>query len=163
MTILRPTALNASDFEPFGDIIDTEGAPDIIINQGRCGRYHDRATLDFCAGNAGISLFHTDLVTWPITISVMERHPLGSQAFIPMSHAPFLVVVAHDKVGMPDSPKALMTAPGQAINIHRNIWHAPLLALHAPGLFAIIDRIGPESNLEEYILEQDYIIEQDIH
>lgn len=123
-----------------------------------CGRYHDRALLDFGEdGRAGISLFHAQVRTLPYTCDLLERHPEGSQAFIPMSEAPFLVIVAEDDAG-PVRPRAFLTAPGQAINFHRGTWHGVLTPLHAPGLFAVVDRIGATANLEEHKLDDPLVI-----
>ena len=142
--------LSAEDFAPFGDVIDTSGAPDKIINQGLCGRFHDRATLDFSDGRAGVSLFKAEPRSLPLTLEMVERHPLGSQTFVPMSMDPLLVIVALDQGGAPSVPRAFVTAPGQAINFHRGTWHGVLTPLSEPGLFAVIDRIGPGDNLEEF-------------
>ncbi|MEL7099479.1 MAG: ureidoglycolate lyase [Pseudomonadota bacterium] len=144
--------LSAVAFAPFGDVLDCSGGPDKLINAGLCGRYHDRAKLDFGDGRAGLSLFNAQPRSFPYTLNLMERHPEGSQAFIPMSEHPFLITVAPDQNGIPGPPQAFITAPGQAINIHRNIWHGVLTPLHAPGLFAVIDRIGDGPNLEEHPL-----------
>ena len=141
--------LTADAFAPFGDVLDTQGAPDRLINAGLCGRYHDRAALDFGDGRAGISLFDAQPRSLPYTCDLLERHPEGSQAFIPMTQAPFLLIVAPDADGKPGAPLAFVTAPGQGINLHRGTWHGVLTPLHAPGLFAVIDRIGPGANLEE--------------
>ncbi len=89
---------------------------------------------------------------------MMERHPLGSQAFIPMSMTGFLIIVAEDKNGRPGVPKAFVSQPGQAINFKRNVWHGVLTPLEAPGLFAVIDRIGTAENLQEYWFEQPYTV-----
>ena len=89
---------------------------------------------------------------------MVERHPLGSQGFIPMSLDPFLVVVAPDAGGAPRQPLAFRTAPGQWVNIARNTWHGVLTPLHAPGLFAVIDRIGEGANLEEHWFDQPYLV-----
>lgn len=145
--------LTAEAFAPFGDLLDCAGAPDKIINQGKCGRYHDRARLDFGTGRAGISLFRADLRSLPLTLDMVERHPLGSQAFIPMSEHAFLVIVARDLGGTPDRPRAFVTTPGQAINFHRNTWHGVLTPIAGNGLFAVVDRIGDGDNLEEHWFE----------
>lgn len=158
MTTLSPVPITARDFAPFGDLIDTGGAPDKIINQGLCGRYHDRARLDFTEGRAGISLFHADPRALPLMLEMVERHPDGSQCFIPMSAHPFLVIVAPDAGGQPGTPRAFVTAPGQAVNYHRGVWHGVLTPLHAPGLFAVVDRIGPGENLEEHWFDTPYTI-----
>ena len=141
-------------FAPFGDVLHAAGAPDKMINQGLCGRHHDRARMDFGAdGRAGISIFNAEKRTLPYTLDLVERHPDGSQAFIPMSLEPFLVIVAEDDGGRPTNIQAFITAPGQGINLLRNTWHGVLTPLSAPGLFAVIDRIGDTPNLEEFPLE----------
>ena len=148
--------LTADAFAPFGDLLDCSGDPDKLINQGLCGRYHDRATLDFADGRAGISLFEAELRSLPYTLDLLERHPLGSQAFVPMSFDPFLVIVAPDENGKPGTPRAFLTQSGQAINLHRNTWHGVLTPLSGTGLFAVIDRIGDGANLEEHWLDTAY-------
>ena len=150
--------LDQAAFAPFGDVLDTEGAPDRLINQGLCGRYHDRAQLDFGDGRAGISLFDAEPRSLPLLLDMVERHPEGSQCFVPMSHDAFLVVVAPDEEGRPGRPRAFRTAPGQAVNFHRGVWHGVLTPLSAPGLFAVIDRIGPGANLEEHWFDTPYTV-----
>ena len=141
-------------FAPFGDVLHAAGAPDKMINQGLCGRHHDRARMDFGAdGRAGISIFNAEKRTLPYTLDLVERHPDGSQAFIPMTLEPFLVIVAEDDGGKPSNIQAFITAPGQGINLLRNTWHGVLTPLGEPGLFAVIDRIGDTPNLEEFPLE----------
>jgi ureidoglycolate lyase len=146
--ILEP--LTHAAFAPFGDVLDVTGAPDKMINQGMCGRYHDRAALDFADGTAGISLFKAEPRNFPIMLDMMERHPEGSQAFIPMSMDPFVVVVAPDNDGQPGQPRAFVTTAGQGVNYHRNTWHGVLTPLHEPGMFTVVDRIGEGPNLEEH-------------
>lgn len=150
--------MSKSDFSPFGDVIDCEGDPDKIINQGLCGRFHDRAQMDFSDGNGGISLFRAEPRELPLTLEMMERHPDGSQAFIPMSLDAFLVIVAPDENGRPGHPRAFRTEPGQAINFYRNTWHGVLTPLVAPGLFAVVDRIGAGPNLEEHWFTEPYTV-----
>ncbi|GHD98813.1 ureidoglycolate hydrolase [Defluviimonas sp. 20V17] len=156
---LTPEPLTAAAFAPFGDVLDASGAPDKIINQGLCGRWHDRARLDFgSGGRAGISLFRAEPRSLPYSLQMVERHPEGSQAFLPMHEHPFLVVVAPDADGVPAMPRAFLTAPGQAINLHRGTWHGVLTPLHAPGLFAVVDRIGEGANLQEHWFDTPYIV-----
>ena len=154
--IIEP--MTADAFAPFGDLLEAKGTPDKIINQGLCGRFHDRARMDFSDGRAGISIFHAEKRDLPLKLDLVERHPDGSQAFVPMSHQPFLVVVAEDQNGTPQNIRAFLTEAGQAINIHRGVWHGVLTPLHDPGLFAVIDRIGEGPNLEEYWLPDEVII-----
>ncbi|MDB2548002.1 ureidoglycolate lyase [Paracoccaceae bacterium] len=154
--IIEP--MSADAFAPFGDLLEAKGTPDKIINQGLCGRFHDRARMDFSDGRAGISIFHAEKRDLPLKLDLVERHPDGSQAFVPMSHQPFLVVVAEDQHGIPQNIRAFLTEAGQAINIHRGVWHGVLTPLYDPGLFAVIDRIGEGPNLEEYWLPDEVII-----
>lgn len=148
--------ITATAFAPFGDVLNCAGEPDKIINQGKCGRYHDRAILDFSDGRAGISLFKAELRALPLILDLMERHPEGSQCFVPMSHDAFLVIVAQDAGNAPGTPLAFRTEPGQAINFHRNTWHGVLTPLTGTGLFTVIDRIGAGDNLQEHWLDTPY-------
>lgn len=158
-TTITARPLTADAFAPFGDVLEATGDPDWLINAGACGRWNDRARLDFDAdGRAGISLFKAEPRALPYTLDLMERHPLGSQAFVPMSMTSFLVCVAGDESGAPGVPEAFLTAPGQAINIHRNVWHGVLTPLEAPGLFAVVDRIGVGSNLAEHVLVPPLVV-----
>jgi ureidoglycolate lyase len=151
--------LTAAAFAPFGDVLDATGVPDRIINAGLCGRFHDRATLDFGpGGRAGISVFLAEARSLPYSLDLLERHPEGSQAFLPMTEAPFLVIVAPDDGGRPGAPRAFLTDGAQGINLHRNIWHGVLTPLSAPGLFAVVDRIGPTPNLQEYRLPTPLLV-----
>ncbi len=88
----------------------------------------------------------------------MERHPEGSQAFLPMSAHGFLVTVAEDAGGKPGQPRAFLTEPGQGVNFHRGTWHGVLTPLKAPGLFAVVDRIGDTPNLDEFLLDPPVIV-----
>ncbi len=141
--------LTAEAFAPFGDVLEASGSPDRWINAGLCGRHHDLARIDCHEGKTGISLFNAEPRALPYTLDLMERHPIGSQAFIPMTQHPFLVTVAPDLNSQPGVPLAFLTAPGQGINFHRGIWHGVLTPLHTPGLFAVIDYVGEAANLEE--------------
>jgi len=152
--VIQP--ISARGFAPFGEVIDCAGAPDKVINQGQCGRFHDRVDLDFVDGQAGVSLFNANPRTLPYQLDLVERHPEGSQAFIPMSEHPFLVIVAPDIEGAPGVPLAFETKPGQAVNFYRGTWHGVLTPLHAPGLFAVVDRIGPGDNLQEHWFDAPY-------
>ncbi|MGB1389958.1 MAG: ureidoglycolate lyase [Paracoccaceae bacterium] len=158
MTRVSIEPLTAKAFQPFGDVLDISGAPDRMINQGLCGRYHDRARLEFLDGRAGVSLFNAEPRTLPYRLEMVERHPDGSQTFIPMTQKPFLVIVAPDTAQGPGLPRAFRTAPGQAINFLRNTWHGVLTPLTAPGLFAVVDRIGPGANLEEFWFDEPYLV-----
>ena len=134
--------MDAEAFAPFGDLIDYNRDPDYAINNGMCDRYHALAKSDVSTGGGQtvISLGRARIYKLPLKLEMMERHPLGSQAFIPLQQNPFLVVVAPDDNGQPGLPQAFMTMPGQGVNYHRNTWHAVLTPLSTPADFLIVDR-----------------------
>ncbi|MEL7026542.1 MAG: ureidoglycolate lyase [Pseudomonadota bacterium] len=158
MTEIPVQPISAEALAPFGDLLEASGAPDKIINQGLCGRYHDRATFDFGGGRAGASVFKAEPRSLPYSLEMVERHPDGSQLFVPMSMDPFLVIVAPEMGNGPGTPTAFRTEPGQAINFHRGTWHGVLTPLAKPGLFAVIDRIGPGPNLEEHWFDTPFTV-----
>jgi ureidoglycolate lyase len=143
---IKPEPLTAAAFAPFGDVLDATGEFR-LINDGLCQRHHDRARLDFGDARGGLSIFHAEPRLLPYTFDLIERHPEGSQAFIPMTQHPFLVIVSR---GPQATPRAFLTDGAQGINLHRGTWHGVLTPLHVPGLFAVLDRIGAGANLEEY-------------
>ena len=147
MKTLRAEPLTADAFAPFGDVLDATGEHR-LINAGLCKRHHDRAQLDFGPeGRAGISVFQAEPRALPYEFDLIERHPEGSQAFLPMTADPFLVIVS---TGPGATPRAFLTNGAQGINLHRGTWHGVLTPLSSPGLFAVVDRIGTTPNLEEY-------------
>jgi len=160
--IIHIEPLTVAAFAPFGDVLDVSGEPDKIINQGLCGRYHDRAAVDVTDGKAGISLFNAQARQLPLVLDMVERHPDGSQAFLPMSFSPFLVIVAPDENGKPGRPRAFLSTAGQGVNYHRGTWHGVLTPLHAPGLFAVIDRIGAGDNLQEHWFDTPFTVENKV-
>lgn len=157
--VIKALPLSAEAFAPFGEVLEAVGDPDKVINQGLCGRHHDKAVLDFADGRAGISVFDATPRSLPYTLEMVERHPEGSQAFLPMHQNPYLVIVAPDADGAPGRPVAFLAAPGQGVNYHRGTWHGVLTPLHAPGLFAVVDRIGDGANLEEVWFDAPFIVE----
>ena len=150
--------IDPASFSPFGEVLDAAGDPDRLINRGLCGRWHDRAALDFADGRAGVSIFRAEPRSLPYTLDMVERHPEGSQTFLPMTEHPFLVIVAPDERGRPGTPRAFLTAPHQGVNLRRGTWHGVLTPLRAPGLFAVVDRIGPGANLEEHHFAAPYTV-----
>ncbi len=153
--------LTKETFAPFGDVIEP-GENSIAINAGMCARHHDLAQLDFGSGRAGISLFEGKTRTFPYRLDLVERHPEGSQAFIPMSAIPLLITVCADQDGTPGRPQAFMMGAGQAVNLHRGIWHGVLAPMGAPGqqgLYAVVDHIGDAPNLEEHRFDLPWVIQ----
>lgn len=152
--ILRPQPLTKAGFARFGEVIELEGAHHYGINQGFTERFHKLAEADTAAegGSAIISMFVGEPRPAPIEIKLMERHPLGSQAFYPLQDRDWLVVVADDPL-TPQSLYAFTATGQQGVNYARNVWHHPLLVLDPGSRFLIVDRKGPEKNLEEYWFE----------
>ena len=149
--------LTPATFAPFGDVIEAAGAS-FPINAGMCDRFHDLARVDVQGGRLGISVGRARPYALPLALGFVERHPLGSQAFVPMSEDPFLVIVAPDEEGRPGRPRAFLTAPGQGVNYLRGTWHGVLTPLGRAASFVIVDRIGDGANLEEHAYETPWEI-----
>lgn len=150
--------LTEAAFAPFGDVLEARGSPDKRINGGLCARFHNRARIDI-AGRTGLSVFLAEPRALPYSLDLIERHPSGSQAFIPMHGHPFLVIVAASPEA---TPRAFLTDGAQGVNLHRGIWHGVLTPLHAPGLFSVIDRCAdsgdPDRNLEEHRFDTPWTV-----
>ena len=141
--------LNAENFSAFGDVVETSGHDPVGINQGFAERFNDLAFVDVAAegGAVNISLFEARPRPAPIAITLMERHPLGSQLFHPLQNEDWLVLVcAHPLVR--DSFRCFRASGFQGVNYARNVWHHPLLVF-SPSRFLVVDRKGPGINLEE--------------
>ena len=143
MTKVIPTPLSAEAFAPFGDVIETNSAKEKRdINEGNTVRYHDLAELTLTTHNGKplINIFRTTPLSMPIKLKMMERHPLSSQAFIPLSRMPYLVVVApagdFDESGI----RVFLATGTQGVNYHPGTWHHYSLALQGVSDFLVIDR-----------------------
>ena len=152
---VRP--LNCDEFARFGEVIEVAGAEIQSINEGTTERYHDLAAVDVGEqdGKTLINIFRGKPRPQPIEIRMMERHPLGTQAFYPLQPQEYLVVVSDtpDPPG-PDDLYAFRASGAQGINYRKNIWHHPLLVLVPNHDFLVIDRGGPGENLEEHFFEE---------
>ncbi len=118
MKPLKPTPLTADAFAPFGTVIETPGADAFAINDGHCIRHHALAITDVARRNGAaiISIFAAQPYALPLTVSMVERHPLGSQAFYPLGHHDWLVLVCSDDGGQPVDPTAFLATASQGIN-----------------------------------------------
>jgi ureidoglycolate lyase len=148
--------LTREGFAPFGDVIAAEGAQQAYaINSGTTQRFHDLAEIDTTrdGGRTIVSLFRAQPRELPFVVTMLERHPLGSQAFVPLSARPYLVVVATDPSA---TPRAFLARDGQGVNYRPGTWHHPLLALDAVSDFLVIDRAGPGNNCDEVELAETY-------
>ena len=156
--------LTKERFAAFGNVVETDGADHHPINDGMAERYHDLAKVDIDAegGRPLVNIFRGKPWTFPIAIKMLERHPLGSQTFMPLTRLPYLVVVADQADGdEPGMVHAFLSEHGQGVSYHRNVWHHPLLVLEATADFLVIDRGGPGENLQEHHFEGDsgYVID----
>jgi len=155
---LIPRALTGEAFAPYGEVIDVAAAREAIpINYGATTRFHDLATVDVAEGGGAtcVSIFRSAPLPRPIEIKLMERHPLGSQAFVPLSGRPYLVVVAPPGELDPDRIEAFLAQPHQGVNYAKGTWHHYSLALDGESDFVVIDRQGPGNNLDEVELPPD--------
>ena len=155
--MLRPEPLTRASFAAFGDVIEMEGASHVTINQGFAQRFNDLAQVDVSleGGATNVSLFLGQPRPLPVAIKLMERHPLGSQAFIPLQNWPWLVLVAADVHDF-ESYRLFPASGRQGVNYARNVWHHPLLVFDADSRFLVVDRKGPGDNLEEVWLEDSF-------
>ena len=153
-------ALTRENFAEFGDVLDTGGPTHYPINGGKTERFHDLARAEATGPNARvlISIFRAAPYRFPLSLAMVERHPLGSQAFMPLSPAPFLVVVCHDGPDGPGAPHAFVTEPGQGVNYARNTWHGVLTPIDETQEFLIVDRGGDGVNLEEHFFDESWQI-----
>ncbi len=133
-----------------------------IINGGNTERYHALGSPDVTGEGARVvlNLFRGKARQFPYAVDMMERHPLGSQSFTPLSGKPFLVVVSEDERGRPGKPKVFLARADQGVNYHRNVWHHPLMAIGSTSDFLVVDRDGSGNNLEEFFFNQPYFISE---
>ena len=160
MTELTALPLSADAFADFGEVIDLEAARRIPINDGLTTRFHDLFTIDAleAGGRPIVSVFRTAPLPLPHRVRVMERHPRGSQAFMPMDDLPFLVLVGSGG----DAPRAgdlslFITNGKQGVNLYKNTWHHFQIVLGKQRDFIVVDRGGGngDDNLEEIHIEDE--------
>lgn len=158
---LSPQPLTREAFAPFGEVIEASDAVrHFTINAGNTERYHDLAHIE--AGPDGkviVSIFRGQPRTLPFRVEMMERHPLASQAFIPMSGKPYLVVVAPAGAAPKAEDLRVFLARGdQGVNYATGVWHHPLLALETVCDFLVVDRSGSAPNCDEIVLDPGAVI-----
>ena len=161
MIYRHPRPLTAEAFTPFGEVIEPHtGARNFPINYGHSQRFHDLAQVDVSAGEgrAGISIFRSTPLPAPIEIRLLERHPLSSQAFFPLSPRPYLVVVAPPGDLDEETIEIFLARPGQGVNYRAGTWHHFCLALETESDFLVIDRIGTGQNCDEMELARPFLI-----
>lgn len=141
--------ITAEAFAPFGELLTPRDAPSKMINAGRCERHHALATVERGGGEAIISIFRSEPVSLPYDCALLERHPLGSQAFVPLGPDPWLSIVAPDQDGTPGAPLAFLVPAGMGVNLRAGVWHGVLTPLDRAADFLVVDREGGGVNLEE--------------
>ena len=162
--VLTPEVLTAQAFSPFGDVIETYSGDVQKMNEALFHRCDDLAKVDVDTNDGGyvaISIaVSQQSVTMPYRFDVLERHPLGSQAFIPLSAFSFTVVVAPagDAANV-GALRAFTTNGLQGINYHRGTWHMPLIAAYAEQRFLIIDRAPGKDNLQLQTLAESVTLQ----
>ena len=152
MIKLDPLEINAENFKAFGQVISLDAAHSYPINQGLTTRFHDLFDIDTNdeGGRPIVNVFRTRPLTTPHIVKVMERHPLGSQAFIPLDGKPFLVLVAPEASSVrAEDLKLFITNGCQGVNLYKNTWHHFQIVTHYERDFIVIDRGGAGQNLEE--------------
>lgn len=153
MLELKAEPLTAEAFAAFGDVIDARTSTSFPINAGRTQRHHGLAKVETLGENAHalINIFVSLPVTLPLRLSFLERHPLGSQAFMPLHQERFIVVVAPQGEHIePSEVRAFVTDGRQGVNYHAGTWHAVQSVLEREGEFLVIDRGGDGNNCEEF-------------
>ena len=157
--MIKPKVINKENFKNFGDIITTDDIKPLEINDGYAKRYDGIANLDAKKddGESIISIFSALKRSFPMKVDMMEKHPLGSQAFIPMKETTFLAFVA-PKGDKPDLNKveAFIIPKGIGINYNAGIWHFPLIATEDMN-FLVVERKGKGDNLVLYDLNKENI------
>ena len=161
MTItITPKKITKENFAKFGELITTDDIKPISINDGYAKRFDGIASLDTSKdnGEATISIFSAIKRTFPMNINMMEQHPLGSQAFIPMKETTFLSFVAPnaDKPDL-DKVEAFIIPPGLGVNYKTGTWHFPLISTEDMN-FLVVDRKGSGNNLKIEKLEENQIV-----
>ena len=159
MSTIKAQPITAQDFAPFGELLTPREAPTKMINAGRWERHHALATVERSGGEAILSIFRSEPVSLPYDCTLLERHPLGSQAFIPLLGNPFLIVVA--PVG--DAPvsglvRAFRSNGRQGVNYHRGVWHHPVLTIEKRDDFLVVDRSGSGNNCDEHFFKEDQLL-----
>ena len=158
--IIKPIPMTKENFSKFGDMISTENIKPIEINNGYANRFDDIAKIDTSKNNGEttISIFSALKRSFPMKIDMMEKHPLGTQAFIPMKETTFLTLVAPEgkKLEM-DKIESFVVPKGKGVNYKTGIWHFPLISTEDMD-FLVVDRKGPGENLIVENLDQEEIL-----
>ncbi len=164
ITTLKAEPLTKERFAAYGDVIETSRDSSNAMNAARFERFDDLCNIDIINnGRVAVSIARCRTPTsMPIRLDMIERHPLGSQAFIPLSPCKMVVVVAPPAEGVdPNELRAFVSNGRQGFNYRRGTWHMPLISFAAGQEYLIIDRGGNEANCEEHTLDGTVFVEAD--
>ena len=157
---IKPIKITKKNFSKFGELIDTKKRKPITINNGYAKRFHDLGKINTSSkkGSPIISIFSAKKRNFPMKIDMMEKHPLGSQAFIPMKETTFLAFVAPQN-NKPEIEKieSFIISPGIGINYKPGIWHFPLISTENMN-FLVVDRKGNGENLIVHNFDKEKIV-----
>lgn len=158
---LETRPLNRQTFAPYGDVIEADPSTRRLINGGMTERFHalGRPVVAGGEGRMIFNIFRSQPCRFPYAITMMERHPYGSQSFTPLCGRPFLVAVSDDEDGRPGRPQVFLAGAQQGVNYFPNIWHHPLMALGEVSDFLVVDRDNPAENLEEFSFDKPFHIQ----
>ncbi|WP_431223411.1 ureidoglycolate lyase [Serratia sp. L9] len=154
--------LTPEAFAPYGNVLQIEGSPFFHINDGKTERYHDLAKVEVSDNHRVlVSINRSEPCALPMEFSVLEKHPLSSQAFMPMKGERFVVIVAEAGEG-DDIPlstlRAFITNGKQGVNYHRNVWHHPLFAFGEVTDFFTVDRGGADNCIVRQLPESCRVV-----
>jgi ureidoglycolate lyase len=159
--ILAPEPLTSEAFAPFGEVLAEDLAPPASINDGYTERFTDVAAIDVAeaGGRPLVHLYRTRAFELPRALTMLERHPKGSQAFMPVSKGSYVAVVA--AAGDPPQPsavRAFLCRPGQGLNLRRGTWHHPMMPVDGPMSFLVIERGADDANCDVIALPKDAVV-----
>jgi len=159
--VLQPAPLTRERFMIYGEVIEASLAHGSVMNDARFDRFDDLCDIDIVDGEVAVSIARSRTASvLPYRIDMVERHPLGSQAFVPLSPCRMIIVVGPPAESVaPEDLRAFETNGRQGINYRRGTWHMPLIALESGQQFLVIDRAGGGANCDQHILDEPVMLQ----
>lgn len=161
---LKAEPLTRERFAPYGEVIETSRDRSDAMNAARFERFDDLCNVDLINdGHVAVSIARCRTpTTLPLRLDMLERHPLGSQAFVPLSPCKMVIVVSPPGESIDTSAlRAFVTNGRQGFNYRRGTWHMPLISFDEGQEFLIIDRGGSEANCEVHTIDETIFLEAD--
>jgi ureidoglycolate lyase len=151
--------LTKDAFSPFGEVVELDGAEGKLVNAGTALSYPDLARVDVGeGGRTSVNFIRASPQGMPLRVSALERHPLGSQTFLPLRALPFMIIVAAPGPFDPKTVRAFVTHGWQGINYRKGVWHHALICLGAESEFIVIDRAGEGVNYDEVTFNEPFLL-----